>query len=297
MTNDHCNGTGVERCEISTATEETETCTCTAESGDNAVKEAATKVIDFKQRSSELRIKGSQSGSVPPFEATKALAFGMMYLKGEGVEKDTAKAAGFLEKAAKGDVSQARHELALLHLAGTGVPYDPDYARHLLQLAADDGYLPSMVQLAELYLFGRHNPKDLEQALEILYAASAKSEPAAMYYLALIYDKEPEYRNSFEAAYWYRRAAEYGHFKSQIRLASLYATGEGVPLCLETAEAFLEVAMESKYQQDPRFLFWQGERFVTRPETKFLAQALIKAAAEMEHPPAQRSLLQHGWRA
>lgn len=68
-------------------------------------------------------------------------------------------------------------------------------------------------------------------------------------------------------------------------------------LCLDTAEAFLEVALESMTQQDPRFLLWQGERFVERPETEFLAHALIKAAADMQHTPAQRSMLAHGWRA
>ena len=118
-----------------------------------------------------------------------------------------------------------------------------------------------------------------------------------MFYLASIYDKEPEYSNSFEAAYWYRRAAEYGHFKSQIRLASLYAIGDGVPLCQETAEAFLDVALETTDQQDPRFLFWQGERFVAHPETEFLAHALIKAAADRQHTPAQRMLLQYRWSA
>ncbi|GFO68910.1 hypothetical protein GMLC_24890 [Geomonas limicola] len=291
MTKDTLHGT---TCEC-TALDEQESCNCACEN-DSILSNTSDKVIDFKQRTSELRQKGLLSSSVSSFQATRSLAFGIMYLTGEGVVRDTARAAEFLAVAAKGGIPQAKHELAKLHLEGVAVPYDPDYARLLLEGASRDEYLPSTVYLAEMYLFGKNGPKDIEEALELLYAAASKSEPAAMYYLALIYDKEPEYQNSFEAAYWYRRAAEYGHFKSQIRLAALYAMGLGVPQCPETAQAFLDVAQESLEEQDPRFLLWQGEHFVAQPETEFLAQALIKAAADMHHTPAQRVLMQHGWR-
>jgi TPR repeat protein len=256
----------------------------------------ASKLIDFKTRSSELRKKGLLANSVSTFEATRALAFGMMYLTGEGVVRDLARAAEFFETGAQGGAPQAKHELAKLHLDGEHVPYDPDYARLLLQGASDDGYLPSTVFLAELFLFGKHCPKDIEEAMELLYSAAANNDPSAMYYLALIYDKDAEHVNSFEAAYWYRRAAEYGHFKSQIRLAALYAVGQGVPCCQDTAEAFLEAARESLGEQDPRYLLWQSENLVDQPETEFLAHALVKAAADMHHTPAQRVLMQRGWR-
>jgi len=297
MTKDTIHGTKIDRCDTCSNLDDAKPCSCAAESESVGVKVAGEKLIDFKQRSSELRKKGLTSASVSSFEATRALAFGIMYLTGEGVVRDPSKAAGHLATAAKGGVPQARHELALLHMEGTVVPYDPDYARMLLQGASDDGYVASTIYLAEMYLFGKHSPKDLEAALDLLYEAATKNEPAAMYYLGLIYDKEPDYQNAFEAAYWYRRAAEYGHFKSQIRLASLYAIGQGVPQCQETADAFLEVAQDSLYEQDPRFLLWQGEQLGTEPNTEFLAQALIKAAAELHHTPAQRVMLERGWRA
>jgi uncharacterized protein len=279
-----------------TCSTETDECLCSAEA-ENSNTHNAVNLIDFKQRASELRIKGASKGAVSAFEASRALALGLMHLNGEGVTQDSAKAAPYLATAASGGIAEARYELARLHLDGTYVPHDPDYAIHLLQRACDDGHVASTIFLAEHYLFGKQCPKDVEQALELLYSVIGKNEPAAMYYLALVYDKEAEYRNSFEAAYWYRRAAEYGHFKSQIRLAALYATGQGVPQCFDTAEAFLEAALESGAEQDPRYLYWQGEHFVEQPETEFLAHALIKAAADMQHTPAQRSMLQHGWRA
>jgi len=254
-------------------------------------------LIDFKQRSSELRIKGLLAGVMSSFDASKALAFGMMYLTGEGVVRDPSRAAGYLATAAQGGIAQAMHELAMLHVEGVSVPQDADYAIRLLQSASEDGYVPSTLYLAELYLFGTHCPKDIEEAMELFYVAAAESEPAAMYYLAFVYDEDADRANTFEAAYWYRRAAEYGHFKSQIRLASLYATGHGVPKCQYTADAFLEAAQESLSEQDPQFLLSQGEHFVTQPETEFLAHALIKAAADLQYTPARRSLLAHGWRA
>jgi hypothetical protein len=294
MTKDTVNSGGAS-CELGSTPEEAEFCTAMGE--ELAPIVSGPNLIDFKKRASELRIKRTQTETVYPFEATRALAFGMMYLSGEGAPRDPAKAARFLETASKGGIAQAKHELAQLHIEGVSVPYDMDYALLLLKKASDDDYIPSTVCLAEIYLFGKHCPKDIDEALELLYSATAKNEPAAMYYLALIFDKDPDHGNSFEAAYWYRRAAEFGHFKSQIRLASLYATGLGVPLCPETAQAFLEAALETATTQDPRFLLWQGEHFVREPETQFLAHALIKAAADQQHTPAQRSMLQHGWRA
>lgn len=297
MTKDLFCGNKLEKCESGSTAEGREPCLCSGESEPGATSAPSNNLIDFKQRTSELRIKGALTGSVSSYDAIRALAFGLMHLNGDGVARDLSKAARFLATAAKGGIAQAQHELAQLHLAGTGVPYDPDFAIRLLQGASDEQYVASTVSLAELYIFGKHCPKDTDKALELLYSASGKNEPAVMYYLALIYDRDAGYRDSFEAAYWYRRAAEYGHFKSQIRLASLYATGQGVPHCAETAEAFLDVALESTPEQDPKYLLWQGERFAGQPETEFLANALIKASAEMQHTPAQRVMLQHGWRA
>jgi TPR repeat protein len=296
MTKDPVYRIGAEKCDACNSLEDAEPCHCSSGREKHTDKSGADNLIDFRQRASELRVKGTLTGSVSSFEATRALAFGIMYLNGEGVVRDPVKAAPHLAVAAKGGNSQARYELARLHVEGHSVPYDPDYAFRLLHTACDDGHAPSQIYLGELYLFGTNSPKDIDEAMELFYAAAANSEPAAMYYLAFIYDKDPGYSNTFEAAYWYRRAAEYGHFKSQIRLAALYATGLGVPQCLETAEAFLEVAQETMAEQDPRFLLWQGERFAEDPETEFLAHALIKAAADLQHPPAQRSLLAHGWR-
>lgn len=299
MRNDSRSGYEMAKCEICSGHQGADQCRCTeSENVDRGAP--AGKVIDFKQRASELRIKGMVSGAVSSLEATKALAMGLIYLTGEGAERDAARAAKHLVTAVKGGVPQAKHELARLHIEGKDVTYDPEYAIRLLQSASEDEHVPSMIYLSELYIFGNHCPRDTEAALDLLYAAysvAGDSAPAVMYYLAFIYDRDPASRNTFEAAYWYRRAAEHGHFKSQIRLAALYATGLGVPHCIETAEAFLEVAMESAQQQDPRFLLWQGERFIAQPETEFLAQALIKTAAELQHTPAQRVMLQQGWRA
>lgn len=258
-------------------------------------KRAASNLINFSQRVRELRMKRALDKTVAGPEAARAAALGLQYLNGEGVMRDAAKAAGFFAKAAKAGSAQAKRELALLHLEGEAVAYDSGYAIQLLKSASDDGHVASTISLVELYIFGNHCPRNPDKALELLHLVVSENEPAAMYYLAYIYDKDAQLNDPFEAAYWYRRAAEHGHFKSQIRLASLYATGHGVPHCLETAEAFLDVALESTSEQDPRFLLWQGERLEAQPETEFVAHALIRAAAAMRYTPAQRLLLQRGW--
>lgn len=260
---------------------------------------SAGKLIDFRRRASELRIKSTLGAhdAVSASEAARSESMGLRFLQGEGVGKDLSKAATFLAVAAKGGVARAKHELALLYLEGNGVSQDAGYAISLLESASADGHAASTISLAEVYIFGKHAGKNIEKALDLLYQVVFENEPAAMYYLAYIYDRDHDHHNDFEAAYWYRRAAEHGHFKSQLRLASLYATGQGVPHCPETAEAFLGVAMESTVQQEPEFLYWQGARLGAQPETEFLGEALIKAAAAMKYTPAQRLLLERGWRA
>jgi TPR repeat protein len=259
-------------------------------------KTTSDNLIDLAKRVHDLRAKRMQRATVAKPEAERAVALGLRHLSGQEGKRDPSKAARYLATAANGGLVQAKHELALLHLKGDGVAYDPGYAIELLQSASADGYVPSSISLAELYIFGQHCDRDADKALELLHPVVSEHEPAVMYYLAYIYDKNPEHHNAFEAAYWYRRAAEYGHFKSQIRLASLYATGKGVPRCLATAEAFLDVALDATAQQDPRLLLWQSERLVAQPETEFVAQALVRAAAAMNYAPAQRLLLQRGWR-
>jgi len=264
--------------------------------GTPAGPSGAAKVINLKERASEMRIKQTFAGTVQSTEAAAAAAIGEMFLKGEGTAVHPGRAARFLALAAKGGIAQSMHQLALMHLDGVHVPYDVDYALALLQGAHEQEYLPATISLAELYIFGQHAPRDLDLALEMLYAVVFEQEPAVFYYVAYVYDRFPTHRDAHEAAYWYRRAAEYGHYKSQIRLAALYATGVGVPRCQDTAEAFLEVALESTPPQDPKLLFWQGERLAKEPETRFIAQALMKAAAAMHFVPAQKMLLQQGWR-
>ncbi|MCM0080198.1 sel1 repeat family protein [Geomonas sp. Red32] len=257
-------------------------------------------VIDFRQKAKELRIKHvskKASAGVSDLEAERAEALGLLHLMGEGGAWDPEKAAGYLATAAKAGRARAQHELGLLHLQGTGVPHDVPRAVELLESAWQGGHAASVIALAELFIFGEHCQKDIERALDLLYEVVFDGETAAMYYLAYIYDRDAGHHNPFEAAYWYRRAAEYGHFKSQIRLACLYAVGQGVPRCLETAEGFLQAAMKSTDAQDPKFLYWQGARLGETPETEFLGQALIKAAAAMKYTPAQRFLMEHGWRA
>ena len=111
MTKETRYGSGVKKSEICDAVKEAESChTAVAR---EVSRVPAGRVIDFRARASELRVQGAEKGSVSSFEATKALAFGMMYLNGEGVERDPSKAAQFLATAAKGGSSKARRGLCV----------------------------------------------------------------------------------------------------------------------------------------------------------------------------------------
>src|SRR6185369_531176 len=168
MTKDPVGGRGAAKCEVCSTDGPEGNCRCSEQSVKGAQGSGmtgSTNLIDFKQRASEMRIKGTLTGTVSSLEATRALAFGLMHLRGEGVVRDPAKAARFLATAAKGGIPQAKHELAQLHIEGASVSYDADYAITLLHSAAiEDEYSTSAILLAELYIFGKHCAKDIEGA-------------------------------------------------------------------------------------------------------------------------------------
>ncbi len=123
------------------------------------------------------------------------------FLRGhDGVAKDPARGARWLERAAEKGVVVAMFRLGAMHEQGLGVVRDYQQARAWYERAAMAGNVRAMHNLGALYASGRLGRPDFHQA-----------------------------------AYWFRKAAEHGLRDSQFNLAVLYHRGQGVPRDLEEA--------------------------------------------------------------
>src|SRR3546814_4921511 len=95
---------------------------------------------------------------------------GKAYRYGNGVPKDTERAAQWLIAAVSRSHSRwphASYHLGTMFKAGEGVPQDFALAARLLQQAADNGYLRANLPLAQLYARGQGVEKDLGRAREL----------------------------------------------------------------------------------------------------------------------------------
>ncbi|RCK80635.1 MAG: hypothetical protein OZSIB_2948 [Candidatus Ozemobacter sibiricus] len=135
-------------------------------------------------------------------------ALGLLYKSGRGVPRDLEQARDWLRRAA--DLGRAEAWLHLGSLAAEGRFPDPQQARHCFQQGAEQGNQECQCRLAELLERGEGGPAD---------AAAA--------------------------AFWYRRAAEHGHARAQLRLGLLLlqdrADSPADPL---EAQRFLQMAAD-----------------------------------------------------
>jgi localization factor PodJL len=159
-----------------------------------------------RDRAPQYATPDATATSLPPTIGGKALLaaasagdpsacyeIAIRFAQGRNTTPDLAKAAAWLERAARGGVVQAQFRLATMYQKGLGVDKDLMEARRLYAAAAARGHARAMHSLAALYAGG--------------------------------VDGKPDYAL---ASQWFRKAAAYGVVDSQYDLAILYARGLGV---------------------------------------------------------------------
>ena len=98
-------------------------------------------------------------------------------------QKRWEEALGWLGKAADHGNQFARYRLGKIYLAGESVPKDVAKALAYLTASADQGNQFAQYTLGKLYLFGRDVPPDREQAREWLIRAAAQGNEYARFFL------------------------------------------------------------------------------------------------------------------
>lgn len=132
---------------------------------------------------------------------------GIMYLQGQGTEKDAVQAAYWFQEAAKQGDAAAQAYLGEMYLAGNGLPQDDISAVYNAQQSAGQGYGPGQVLLGRLYLDGRGLERDPQMALDWFGKAAAQGLAEGQYQLAQLLEQgEGVKRDAKQALKWYEAA-------------------------------------------------------------------------------------------
>lgn len=144
-------------------------------------------------------------------DGAASTALAIMYLRGEGVAKDDAKAAALLQAAA-GSFPPARYNLARLYLVGRGVPKDVVKSVELLKLAVGAGDMLSAQLLSTIFYDGHGGiPKNHQEAVRYARIAADAGLQDAQYQLGVFYYRGDGVQQSVEEAfYWMYLAGQRG---------------------------------------------------------------------------------------
>lgn len=136
------------------------------------------------------------------------VALSVAYLRGAGVEKDSAAAMRWSAAAAQDGHPVAQYVLGTLYAQGTGVAADPVHALDLFSAAAAGGNLKAMHNLAIAYVEGIGTEKDEIRAAEWFARAAARGYVDSAFDLGVLYERGMGVKQDLKQALkWYGIAA------------------------------------------------------------------------------------------
>lgn len=160
-------------------------------------------------------------------EAQNYLAFALDVHVAEPADKDEAPVHWYRRAAAQGH-AHAQYNMATCWLRGVGgVAKDANLAlKWLRQAAAPDKGLPiAQYRLGLCLATGTHVAKDEHAAMATLRPAAEHKYAPAQHLLGRLLFQIPHEQAA--AVNWYRQAAQQGHVKAQVDLATCLQTGQG----------------------------------------------------------------------
>jgi TPR repeat protein len=206
----------------------------------NVAIDNAYKARDFKT-TTELATKYANLGNI---HAQVILA--TLYRKGEGVEADPMKAAGWYKMAAAQGDPYAQNMLGEMLLRDG--PLRRDYGQALIAFhkAARQGLKEAKLNLCRMYYLDQDLGNDYARSVEKLHVQAHIANPLAPYEMGQMYlagsAPKSKVQDYGEAARWFRMAALQGMPDAQIELGQLYERGLGVPQDYVMAHMWFNVA-------------------------------------------------------
>ena len=141
---------------------------------------------------------------------------GVLYLRGDGLERSVERAVELFRSAAKKGLRAAEKNFGELYAEGVGVPRDDALAAHWFGLAAEKGESGAQVSLGVMHARGRGVPQDHARAMAL-----------------------------------FRQSAEQGNAEAQANIGHLYRAGYGVTRDYVLAYAWYGVAAASGFEMGP----------------------------------------------
>ena len=154
---------------------------------------------------------------------------GMLYVRGQGVERDESKAAHWLQEAARQGDPEAQYNLGLIYAEGRGLTQNYVQAAYWWHEAAKQGEVLAQYNLGVMYAEGRGLGQDYTQAAHWWRQAAAQGLAEAQINLGWLFENGLGIaQDDIQAVFWYRQAAEQGLATAQYNLGMMYMMGRGV---------------------------------------------------------------------
>lgn len=146
-----------------------------------------------------------------------------MLLTEEGGDKDSARHAALVRKAAKSGVAGAEYAMASFYSQGLfGFPVDANESLRWIRLASEHGDVNAQQYLASYYLTGENRPKNIPEAVRWFRSAARQGHPQAQNSIGYACEiGDAGYTDLIEAYMWYQLAAKQGEPVAQVNLKRL----------------------------------------------------------------------------
>ncbi|MBQ7056880.1 MAG: sel1 repeat family protein, partial [Bacteroidaceae bacterium] len=188
-------------------------------------------------------------------DALAMTQLGKLYLQGERIKPDTAKAYAYFQNAARQGLPEAAYYQAKCLENGYGIVVDEERAVRLYETAfewivqqADSGNLECQLFLVRRYAEGIGTERDMLKAAVWMAKAAEAGSPEAQYALSHCYNSgEGVNKDDQLAARWCLTAAENGLAEAQYETAQRFFRGEGLNKSESKAVSWLTKAAAQNY--------------------------------------------------
>lgn len=138
-------------------------------------------------------------------------------------------AVHWAKRAEQQQLPEAQYLLGLLYLEGQGVEHDAAKALGWFERAGDNGFLEAQYRAGSMLTWGEGVESDPEKGSQWLIQAAEQEHPLAQAELGRFYETgSGATADPARAATWYDKAARQGVLEARSALAELYLHGRGV---------------------------------------------------------------------
>ncbi len=211
-----------------------------------------------------------------------AFNYAVCLVQGVGVERDAARAAKWMRRAAEG-VLNAQYWYGLMLAEGSGVEANPEEARVWLGKCADVELPDGLIALADMHLRGAGGPRDHEAGRQLYERAANRGDARGMFALGAMYGGGHDIATDrARALACYRAAAERGHPMACLMLGRYLARGIATEIDLDEARRWLTQALNGGIAEARNDL-----DALTPPAATAEAAGIATAEAEVETPATE----------